>query len=422
MLSAVAAAWALLLGIGLMMLGNGLQGTLLGIRALMEGFSTPVTGLVMTGYYIGFLAGSVLAPRIVERVGHIRVFAALAAIASAAVLLHPLYIDPWFWGAMRLATGFSYAGLYVVAESWLNDRATNETRGKILSVYMIVMLSGLALGQLLLNFGDPGGFDLFILISVLVSLALVPISLTAASAPDFQAPTPVGLLELYRISPLGVLGGLGVGISQGTVFGIGAVYARISGMSTAETSLFMALIVIGGIVLQWPIGWLSDIFDRRRVIAVVTFIAAATAIAGALLPLPLWGVMVVALIFGGVNLPMYSLCGAHINDHLAPAQMVGASSGLVLVTGLGAVVGPGIASAAMAYTAPAAFFWWLAAIHAAIGVFAIWRMTRRAPVPMDEQGAFVAMPPRASPMAAAMGPGGEYPEDVPAAPRNPAEG
>ncbi|MEE8444804.1 MAG: MFS transporter [Alphaproteobacteria bacterium] len=411
MISAVRSAWALLLGIALIMLGNGLQGTLLGIRATLEGFSTGVTGLVMTGYFAGFLLGSTLAPKIVGQVGHIRVFAALASLASASALIYAIFVDPWVWGAMRLITGFSYAGLYVVAESWLNDRATNETRGQILSIYMIITLGGMAAGQFLLNVADPGGFGLFVLISVLVSVALVPISLTAAPAPAFDAPLPVGLRQLYRISPLGLIGIGGVGLAQGMVFGMGAVYARGAGLSIAETSLFMGLILLGGVALQWPIGWLSDIIDRRRVITAVTFAAAALAVVAAAVPdMPLPGLLVVACLFGGMNLPMYSLCNAHTNDFLEPAQVVGASSALVLVSGVGATFGPMLAAASITRLGPGGFFWMLGAVHAMIGLFALYRMVRRSAVPLEEQGVFVAIPARASPMAAALNP--EAPGDA----------
>lgn len=405
MVSAIGSVWALLLGIALMMLGNGLQGTLLGVRATLEGFPTGVTGLVMTGYYLGFLAGSVLAPRIVQRVGHIRVFAALASIASASVLMHAILVDPWSWGAMRLATGFSYAGLYVVAESWLNDRSTNETRGQILSIYMIVMLGGLALGQFLLNTADPGDFQLFVLISVLVSLALVPISLTASPAPSFDAPSPVGLRDLYRVSPLGVIGGIGTGMAGGMLLGMGAVYAQIAGMTLAQVSLFMALMFIGAMVLQWPIGRLSDLVDRRKVIFAAAVSVSAIFLTLALLPaVPVWITLAAAFVFGGLTLPMYSLCGAHLNDHLEPRQMVAASGGYVLLNGLGAVLGPVTASAAMTGVGPMGFFLALALVHGAIALFAIWRMTRRSAVPAEDQGAFVAMPVRGSPIAATLNP------------------
>lgn len=411
MYSALMAAWALLLGMALIMLGNGLQGTLLGLRATLEGFPTTITGFVMTGYFVGFLLGSTVAPRIVQRVGHIRVFAALASLASASALVHAVFVDPWTWGLMRIVTGFSYAGLYVVAESWLNDRATNETRGQILSIYMVVAYGGMTAGQFLLNVGDPSGFDLFILISVLVSLALVPISLTAAPAPTFDAPSPVSLRLLYTISPLGVVGGLATGLSNGVIFGMGAVYGKAAGMSNAEISMFMGLILLGGMLLQWPVGRISDFLDRRRVIIGVTSLAALLAlVAGSIPGLPLWWLLALTFLFGGMTLPMYSLCGAHLNDFLDPKQMVAASSSFVLVNGLGAILGPTSGSIAMQMIGPKGFFLWLALLHCFIALFALWRMTQRSAVPVDEQGAFVSMPPRGSPMSVTLNP--ETPDDA----------
>ena len=426
MRSAIASAWALLLGMALIMLGNGLQGTLLGVRASIEGFATTVTGFVMTGYFAGFLAGSVLAPKIVQRVGHIRVFAALASLASASALVHAVFVDPWSWGAMRLVTGFSYAGLYVVAESWLNDRATNETRGQILSIYMVVAYAGMTLGQLLLNLADPGGFVLFVLISVLVSLALVPISLTAAPAPAFDAPMRVGLRQLYRISPLGVLGGFGTGMANGMVFGMGAVYARAAGMSVSEVSLFMGLILLGGLLLQWPVGRISDLIDRRKMIVAVTALAAALGLVLALAPdISTQGKLGLVFLLGGAVLPLYSLCGAHMNDHLDPSQMVAANSGYVLINGLGASLGPVTVAMAMAGAGPAGFFMALAAVLGAIALFAGWRMTRRASVAPEERGQFVGMPPRPSPIAGALNPGAPEDaadwDDIPADPDEPVD-
>jgi MFS family permease len=411
MYSALMTAWALLLGMALIMLGNGLQGTLLGLRATLEGFPTAVTGFVMTGYFIGFLAGSTTAPRIVQRVGHIRVFAALASLASASALIHAVFVDPWTWGAMRVVTGFSYAGLYVVAESWLNDRATNETRGQILSIYMVVTYGGMTAGQFLLNVGDPGGFDLFVLISVMVSLALVPISLTAAPAPTFDAPSPVGLKTLYSISPLGMVGGLTTGLANGVIFGMGAVYGKAAGLSNAQVSMFMGLVLLGGMLLQWPVGRISDILDRRMVIVGVTFLAAVLALVAGTVPgLPFWALLGLTFLFGGMTLPMYSLCGAHLNDFLDPKQMVAASSSFVLVNGIGAILGPTSGSIAMHLAGPDGFFLLLAAVHFFIAVFALWRMTRRRAIPVAEQGPFVSMPPRGSPMSATLNP--EAPEDA----------
>jgi MFS family permease len=404
-------AWALLLGMAFIMLGNGLQGTLLGLRATLEGFPTTVTGFVMTGYFVGFLLGSTIAPKIVAKVGHIRVFAALASLASVSALVHAILVDPYSWGAMRVVTGFAYAGLYVVAESWLNDRATNKNRGQILSIYMVVTYGGMTAGQFLLNVGDPASFDLFLLISVMVSLALVPISLTAVSAPTFDAPSPVGLRQLYTISPLGVAGGLANGLSNGVIFGMGAVYANARGMSNAEISLFMGLVLLGGMLLQWPVGRISDLLDRRKVIIGVTALAAFLAlIAGSFPDMPLWSLLVLTFLLGGMSLPMYSLCGSHLNDFLEPKQMVAASSAYVLVSGLGAILGPTSASLAMHLAGPEGFFLLLGLVNCFIALFALWRMTRRASMPLEDQGTFVSMPPRGSPVAATLNP--ETPENA----------
>ena len=410
MLGVVGASWALFLGIAFIMLGNGLQGSLLGVRASLEGFPTAVTGLVMSAYFAGFLAGTALVPRLVSRVGHIRVFAALASLASAAVLAHSIFVTPPSWGAIRLVTGFCFAGLYIVAESWLNDRATNETRGQLLSIYMVVMLAGMGSGQFLLNVADPAGFQLFVLISVLVSLALIPILLTAAPAPQFHALSPFSLRELYRISPLGVLGTLGTGMAQGGLLGMGAVFAQEIGFSVAETSIFMAAAMFGGVLLQWPVGRLSDRFDRRRVLTIVTFLAAICAIGASMAAgpfaavAPAWAIYVLICIFGGMNMPMYSLTIAHANDFLEPHQMVAASGSLVLVGGIGAAFGPVTLAGMMSLMGPIGFFWGLGLVHAAIGIVALYRMSKRASRPIEDQGAFVAVPPRASPIAAYLTP------------------
>ena len=403
MRKAILSLWALLLGMGMIMLGNGLQGSLLGMRASLEGFSTSVTGMVMSCYYIGFLAGSTLAPGIVERVGHARVFAALASIASASVLLHAVFPEPLVWGVMRAATGFAYAGIYVVAESWINAMATNKTRGQLLSVYMVVMFGGLASGQLLLNVGDPLGFELFILVSVLVSLALVPISLNATAAPIVDAPEPLSLRQMYRTSPLGFVATLGTGMAHGAFFGMGAVYAVKAGLSLAQTSLFMGIVITGGVLLQWPVGWLSDRFDRRRVLAAVTLLAAVIALS----IIATFGAshvqfLLLAGLFGGLCLPMYSLCLAYINDHLQPEQMVAASSTIVLIGGIGSILGPIMAAEFMSHLGPNGYFMYLAGVHALIGAYAIYRMARRGAKPSETRAPYISMPVRGSQVGVAL--------------------
>lgn len=398
----VSATWPLFLGIALIMLASGLQGSLLGLRASLEAFPTAITGLVMSSYYLGFLVGSRIASWVVGRVGHVRTFAALASLASVSVLLHAVFVEPVSWAVMRLATGLSYAGLYVVAESWLNDRATNETRGQLLSIYMVVMYGGMASGQLLLNVADPGGYDLFILSSVMVSLALIPMLVTVGAAPEIVTPKPVGVRELYRISPLGVVGSVATGLTNGAFFGMGAVYAASIGLSVGNISLFMAATVIGGVVLQWPMGRLSDRIDRRIVLACVTIVAAACALAAILLA----GVSTMALLacaaaYGAASFPMYSLSIAHTNDRLAPEQIVPASGTLVLLGGIGACLGPVSAAGAMALIGSPGFFWYLVAGHGALGAFALYRMLRRSGTPLEDHSPYVAVGPRPSPVAIA---------------------
>lgn len=409
MSSAFRNTWALFLGVALIMLGGGLQNSLIGVRAELEAFATTVIGMIMSAFYVGFLAGSIIVPRIVQTVGHIRAFAALASLASTSVLIHVLIVDPTVWAVMRLVTGFSYAGLYIVAESWLNDRATNENRGRLLSAYMVVSLGAMGLGQLLLNVESPADFHLFVLVSVLISLALIPMLLTAAPAPSFEAPENVGVRQLYRTSPLGVVGCFGVGAAHGALLAMGAVFARSAGLSVAEVSIFMGGVYLGGVVLQWPIGRLSDYYDRRKVLTVVTFLAAAVAVAalGATAALGRVGfardaLFVLMALFGGLAMPMYSLCVSHTNDYLSPRQMVAASASLYLVTGVGAVLGPLGVSAVMAQLGPFGFYAFLAAIHAAIGGFAIWRMSRRAARPLEEQGSYAVWTPGSTQVATVM--------------------
>ena len=393
MFAAIASVWALLLGVALFMMGSGLQGSLLGVRAGTEQFSTVATGVVMSAYFAGFLIGSMVVPRLVARVGHIRVFGALASVASVAVLLHSVFVDPVAWVALRLLTGFCYFGLFVVAESWLNERSTNATRGQLLSVYVIVMTGCMALGPLLLNIGNPDGFDLFIAASVMVSLALVPLSLTAYPAPAFHELEKLKLAQLYRISPLGVVGCVTNGATSGALIWLASVYAQQVAMPIASVSLFAFASIVGGMLLQWPLGHLSDIFDRRRVITATALTGAALATAAALYagsnPLVL---MLAVGTVGGMAIPLYTLSVAHTNDYLEPRQMVGASSGLLFANGLGGIAGPTLAGGAMAVLGPSGYFWFPAVAMGALGVFALWRMTQRAARPNEEQTPYVPLP------------------------------
>ena len=402
MLAAISSAWALLLGIALIMLGNGLQNTLLGVRATLEGFGTGITGLVMTAYFAGFVAGSVIVPRLLANVGHVRVFAAVASLASGTALLHTVFVSPVSWGLIRIVTGFCFAGLYVVAESWINDAATNKTRGQLLSVYMIMVLGGMGCGQLLMNLSDPRGFELFVLVSVLISFALIPITLSVGRAPVFEAPEWIGTRALFRASPLGVAGAFLIGIAHSALFSMGPVYATRIGLAVDRLSFFIAAALFGGLILQWPIGWLSDRFDRRKVIVAVAWIAAGAAFGAGVGGVDSYVLLIgTTALLGGMSLPLYSLCGAHTNDHLTPRQIVAASATLVLIGGLGLTVGPLLAAVLMGLTGPAGLFWLLAVAHGCIGGYGLYRMVRRDPVPLDAQRTYDPVSLRTSPIVQA---------------------
>jgi MFS family permease len=403
MLEAIAATWALFMGLGLIMVAHGLQSTLLGVRANLEGFDETITGFIMAGYYIGFLAGSLATPLMIKRVGHIRVFAAVASAASVAVLAHSLLVEPVSWTVIRIVTGFCVAALFIVAESWLNDRSTNTTRGQVLSIYMIIVMVGMAAGQYLLPLSDPAGFELFILVSVLLSVSLVPMLLTASPAPAFAAPATVSLRILYTSSPLAVVGAGLLGVAQGGLLGMSAVYATSVDFTGTDISIFVSLVFLGGMLLQFPIGRLSDRFDRRTIITLVTLAAAGFALAAwAVGSLDRWLLFTLTALFGGACMSMYALVLSHANDHLQPEQMVAASATLYLVYSAGGILGPPLVGAAMGSMGPGGFFAVLGLLHLAIGLFAIYRMTRRAAVPLDEQGGFVAVSQSSANIAVAM--------------------
>lgn len=366
--------WPLFFGLGVIGLCMGAQGSLLGIRAELEGFSTIATGLLMSGYYLGFLLGSLRAPGIIQRVGHVRSFAALTALASVTILVHALIVDPWVWGLMRLLTGFAVSAIYVVAESWLNQAADNRSRGQLLSIYMITMLAGLSSGQFLLNVSDPASFELFNLISILISLAAIPILITATPMPAFEAARPVSLATLYRVAPTGLVGSFLINACYAMVFGMGAVYASRLGMQVSEISLFMAILVVGGMLLQWPLGKLSDSMDRRTVIAASAFAALLFALASAQVGLAEDNRhLLLALLFGASCFPLLALYLALTNDQLEADQAVGASSTLLLAGGVGASIGPFGISLVMDQWGPSSFFWSLAIMSGLMAGHALYK-------------------------------------------------
>ncbi len=398
------------MGLGLIMLGNGLQGSLLGLRASLEGFGVTATGLIMSGYFAGLLIGATVVPKVVTRVGHIRSFGAMASLASTSILVHVVIIDPWIWWTMRFVTGFAYAGLYIVAESWLNDASENKTRGQLLSFYMLISLGGMAGGQFLLNIASPSSYELFVLISVLVSIAVIPILLSVSKAPEFNTSESVGLLQLYRVSPLGVTGMLINGVVMGAIFGMGAVYAANIGLSVREISFFMGSLVLGGALLQYPIGKLSDVFGRRQVIIGTCAAGVAAAFVAAALVDSGWRLYLMIALIGGFSTPLYALCIAHTNDYLSPSQMVAASGTLVLTVSIGSTLGAPITAFAMDKFGSQAFFHAIGISMALICLFAIWRSTQRSAIASEDTSDFVIMAP--TPMSAALNPEFELEEIV----------
>lgn len=398
MIPVLTTSWALLLGIMLLMVGNGIQGTLLGLRGAIEGFSTLEMSVVMSSYFAGFLFGSRAAPGLIRRVGHVRVFAALASFISAVLILYPVATHPVAWSVLRLLIGFCFSGVYVTAESWLNNQATNETRGQTLSLYLIVQMVGIVAAQGLVVTADPGGYLLFILPSVLVSISFAPILLSITPTPAFATARRMSLRTLFQNSPLGVIGMLLVGGAYAVMFGMGPVFGTEAGLSVRELSLFVAMFYVGAMVLQYPLGRASDRMDRRLLIVGTAAVAVAASIVA--LILPGYGVLLaVAFFVGGMLGPLYALLIAHTNDYLDPEDMAAASSGLMFVNGVGAIAGPLAAGVIMSLFGAGGFFAVLIVTLLAVVVYALWRMTQRAAVPVEDTASYVSVGPQASPIA-----------------------
>ena len=395
-LSVITTTWPLLLGMGVLMLGAGLQSTLLGLRATLEGFPTLVTGLVMSCYYVGYVLGTIIAPPLLRQLGHIRVFAALAAVASAAILVQGCFVNPWAWGAMRLLSGLCFAGIYVVAESWLNDRASRANRGRLFAVYMLVLYVGLGAAQFLLILANPLTPTPFMLVAVLISLAMVPIVVSAQRVPEHAVPRNVRLRDLYRNSPLGVVAITVSGLISAIIFSMGPVYAQLSGLGTSRVATFMAVSILAAVVTQYPVGRLSDRMDRRTVIAGVCTLAMLFAGSIVAFPeMPHAVFLTLAALFSGFALTLYSLSVSHVNDKLEPAQMVASSSTLLLLNGTAAAIGPLLAGSLITAFGPRAYFATLATLTGALAIYDLWRKSRRRPVPPSQKGPFIRAQPRA---------------------------
>ncbi|OAN68348.1 MFS transporter [Seohaeicola saemankumensis] len=399
MLKFLSNAWALLLGLLLLMIGNGLQGTLLGVRGEIEGFSTFEMSMIMSAYFVGFLGGSKLAPEMIRRVGHVRVFAALASLISAVLILYPSWPNPWVWMACRVVIGFCFCGVYVTAESWLNNAATNETRGQALSMYMLVQVGGIMIAQGLLLVADPGGFILFVIPSVLVSIAFAPILLSVTPTPAFDTTKPMTLGQLFKVSPLGCMGMFLLGGVFAAQFGMAAVYGAQTGLSIPEISMFVTAFYLGATMLQFPLGWLSDRMDRRMLILLTAALGGSGAllgmVAGTSFPLLLGA----AFLVGGTSNPLYSLLIAYTNDFLDRDDMAAASGGLLFINGLGAIAGPLVTGWMMGVFGSPGYFLVIAVLLISLALYAAYRMTQRRAPAISETATYTPISPTATSVA-----------------------
>ncbi|MDR3517520.1 MAG: MFS transporter [Azospirillaceae bacterium] len=396
----VATVLSLLIADVLVAAGSGTLSTILSVR--LAGVASPVAiGVVIAAFYAGLCAGSILFPPLISRIGQIRAFSAFAALIAGASLGHALAVDPWLWAALRLIEGFCMAALFICIESWLNQRATGQTRGQVLALYMICHHSGEGLGQLLIDIPDAHGFTLFATISILLSFAVIPVALTHAAPPSPVESVRFSLREAVVASPLGTFGVLVSGLLLGSLYGLLPVYAQQVGRSTSETALLMIAMIMGGGLLQWPIGRISDRHDRRRLLlmlyaglTVISVLVPVSAILG--LPVLLVGIVV----FGGGLFAIYPVSVAHTADHLRPEQLVAASGNFILVYSVGATLGPLGASAAM-MGGPTGLFVFTGLVSAGAAAFALWRLhgpktgsTGQAPALLPAPQGRVGVPPR----------------------------
>lgn len=389
--------WALMLGMMLLMVGNGLQGTLIGIRGEIEGFSTIELSIVMSAYFVGFLGASQLVPELIRRVGHVRVFAALASFISAVLIAYPLLTNPIFWSIGRVVIGFCYCGVYITAESWLNNSVDNEKRGQALSLYMIVQMVGIVSAQGVLALGNPNGYSLFIIISILVSISFAPILLSISPAPAFERTKLMTLSRLFTSSPLACVGMFLLGGVFSAQFGMSAVFGAQIGLSLSQISLFVASFYIGAMIFQYPIGWVSDKMDRRLLILLISAASATGSASAYFAGGYFFALVFAAFLVGGLTNPLYSLLIAHANDFIEYEDMASAAAGLLFVNGVGAVSGPIIIGYAMNAYGPEIFFVIIALLMATLAIYAGYRMTQRATV--SDTSSYAAVLPNSTGVA-----------------------
>ena len=382
-----------MISVSLLMFGNSMTSTLLALRANIENYSNEMVGLIASGYFLGFAIGTFRSGPLINRIGHIRTFSALSAIAAASVLLVLITPNPWAWVVLRAVMGAAAAGLFVVVESWLNNRASNSSRGILLSMYIMIGYIASAFGQQTIKFGDPGSYELFLLVGVVLTLSLVPVALTRATHPDPVDKPLLNIKKLYSVSPTAVVACLCAGLISASWWGLGPVYAREIGLTVPQISGFMTAGLIGGMLLQIPVGRLSDRLDRRLVILGVTMGLGAPSlilVLGGLLPG--WSLIGTVALFFGLSSTLYPLSVAYANDYLDPGDIVAASGGFVLVYGVGAVVGPLISSLAMRLMGPQGMFVFVIVVAGLLTLFIFWRMRIRQWAPVVEKEPYVLSP------------------------------
>lgn len=386
LLPVLAPVAALLFSVSLLLMGNGLQGTLLPIRANMEQFGSVGIGLLGTAYFLGFTFGCMHGPLLVRRSGHIRAYLAMTSVASVVVLVHSLYVDPVAWWALRAVTGYCFAILYIVIESWLNARSDNRTRGTVFSIYTAINLTVITAGQMMLGLADPQSFVLFATAAILVSLAALPIAFTGSASPEQPELARPRISKLFRISPVGAAGCFAVGLANGTFWALGPVFAQNEGFGNNEIAVFMSAVVLGGALAQWPLGSLSDRMDRRIIMLAAAFVAMLSALVLMLLaPDERMMIVFAGAMFGAGAFPLYALAVAHANDYADARESVEVSSGLLLVYGMGAAAGPLLASVGREITNTPSLFYFTAAVHVMLIAYITWRMGQRQPAEPEQR-------------------------------------
>jgi len=410
-------SWALFTGYFVLMIAHGFQGNLLGVRTVIEEFSFLATGAIMSGYFVGYFSGANSIPKLVGKVGHIRVFAAFASMASLSILLHAVFVNPIVWTLGRFITGYSIVGIFIVMESWLNDRANNRTRGQLLSIYMFITLIGLSFGTLLLNFSSPEKYEPFILISLLLSSALIPILLTKRKAPKFKKLGFIDIKGLYKTSPLATISMFCTGIIHSALFSLGAVYAAAMNFTLFEISLLLFLVTVSGGMFQWPVGYYSDKSDRRIIIIFCTFTAAFFAFLAIFASGTSLEKMYLATSVGvdkimffiyvaayaGMAIPLFTLNLAYVNDYIAKEKFVAAGGGMQIIFGLGAMTGPFLCSLSMNKLGTNGFFVHLLFFHLIIGLFGLYRITKRS-YKDNPESTFTPLPRNITPLGIELDP------------------